>query len=108
MICHATRCICGSAVSASGCASKIASRVAQSSIAFASAVQSRRLGQQLIFAIDMWVIGDTEQTPDVLKAVATLGPALPAHGRGLACHANWSFDDERGNAVRNVYAKSTK
>jgi len=25
--------------------------------------------------------------PDILEGVATLRPALPAHGRGLACHA---------------------
>ena len=37
MICHATRCIWGSAVSASGCASKIASNVAQSEMASISA-----------------------------------------------------------------------
>jgi hypothetical protein len=39
--------------------------------------------------------GYAKHPADVLEGVATLKPALPAHGRGLACHANCCFGDER-------------
>jgi hypothetical protein len=47
-------------------------------------------------AVGVGIIGNAQQAPDVLESVATLRPALPAHGRGSeACHVA-SYGDEIG------------